>query len=87
MFKRFSVAFIAPLKLYGSGSYALSAVKDIVTTESFDKLNQDIRKCQNKVPYEYCTTDFFSKKIEHECNCTLYALRNYSRLDQVSLDI
>ena len=76
-------AWIAPLKLYGSGSYALSAVKDIVTTDSFDKLGQDKRNCQYRQTYEDCTTTFFSKSIQQECNCTLYSLRNYSRLDEV----
>ena len=76
-------AWIAPLKLYGSGSYALSAVKEIVTTESFEKLSQDKRNCQYRQTYEDCTTAFFSKSIQHECNCTLYSLRNYSRLDEV----
>ena len=75
--------WIAPLKLYGSGSYAFSAVKDIVTTESFKKLSQDSRNCQYGQTYEDCTTNFFSKSIQHECNCTLYSLRNYSRLDEV----
>ena len=79
----FTCVIIAPLKLYGSGLYALSAVKDIVVTKSFLGLNRDIRKCQHREIYEDCTSNYFYKMLQDTCNCTLYALRNFSRLDQV----
>ena len=73
----------APLRLYGSGSYSLSAVKEIVVTKSFLQMGNDIRKCQNKETYEDCTSKLYSSILRNECKCTSYATRNVSKPGQV----
>ena len=75
--------FLAPLKLYGSGSFALSAVKQILPTEDFLGLNDDIKKCQDQETYEECTTRAFTRDITEKCLCTPFALRNFSDTTQV----
>ena len=78
---------VAPLKLYGEGKYALSAVKQIKVTEEFMKLDDEIKNCNNRQSYEECATKAYLEHLKQECKCVPYELRNYSRLDEVNVNI
>ena len=58
-------------------------MKEIVVTKSFLGLSRNIKKCQHNEIYEDCTSKLFYKMLKDTCNCTLYALRNFSGLYQV----
>jgi hypothetical protein len=68
-----------PLKLFGEGSYALSAVKEISGTDNFLKMDEGVKKCQNRESLQECQATQYMRKGLEECKCTPYELRNYSK--------
>ena len=72
---------LEPLKLFGEGEYALTSVKQIKVTNDYLKLKN--KKCQGKESYEECTTRSFLRRVEQECNCLPYRLRNFADKNQV----
>ena len=69
--------FSAPIILYGTGSYAISDVKEVKVTEDFLGLQTNIRKCQNKERFEACTTNQFFNEALRLCKCVPYRLINF----------
>ena len=61
--------FKAPLKLYGGGNFALTAVKEIDVTEEYLEMSKDITKCQNKISLEECENKQYFEKIIEKCEC------------------
>ena len=55
--------------LVGEGEYNLNVVKEIEVTESYMGLDQDVRGCQNKEPYDDCTTKIYMDTIIEKCGC------------------
>ena len=74
----------APLKLNGEGTYALSAVKEIKVTDDFLSLDMATRKCQEKESFEDCITMQYLRRVEQECNCIPYRLKNFTMKNQVA---
>ena len=66
---RFSSFSTEPLKLYGEGEYNLDGIKNIVVTESYLGLNEDIRRCQNEEAFEVCTTKLYKSALIGKCHC------------------
>ena len=66
--------------MFGGGSYALSAVKEIDGTNSYLKLATKRELCQNKEAVEDCLTNDYIKNSFEKCQCTPYSLRNYSKM-------
>ena len=75
----FYIYNLEPVILFGEGKYSLSTVKEIVGTESFKKLDDDIKKCQNREDFEKCKSREYIKNGLENCKCTPYQLRNYSK--------
>ena len=69
--------------MFGEGSYALSAVKQITVTEDFMELDQNQKKCQTKETFEDCKTKLYLGKLEKECNCIPYRLKNFTDFGKV----
>ena len=65
--------------MYGEGNYALTDVKEIETTEAFLNLDEEIKDCQNLETYELCRANEYRIGLK-SCNCTPYALRNYTTM-------
>ena len=68
-----------PLILFGEGSYALSAVKEISGTDNFLKMDEGVKKCQNRESFQECQATEYLRKGLEECKCTPYEMRNYSK--------
>ena len=60
---------VEPLKLYGEGQYNLDGIKQIVVTESYLGLDEDVRRCQNVEVFETCTTESYRETFINKCNC------------------
>ena len=60
---RISLIFKAPLKLYGGGNFALTAVKEIDVTEDYLKMSKDVTKCQDRITLEECETKQFFEHV------------------------
>ena len=72
------VYFKAPISVYGEGSYAISAVKEIKVTDEFLGLDEDVRKCQNKEALENCTARQYRNTVLEQCQCIPFALKKLS---------
>ena len=57
------------------GSFNLNILKEIKVTESFNKLDEDIKKCQNVETYNECTTRNYIYQLKRKCGCLPLALR------------
>ena len=71
--------------LSGEGNYALSVIKEVEVTDDFLGLQLPTRKCQNDEKYEDCTTRKYLTKLENECHCVPYRLKNFTIQNQVYL--
>ena len=72
--------FLAPLRLYGGGTYTLSDVKEIDGTKEFIKLAEKAGQCQNKETKENCQTRKYLTQGMETCSCTPYKLRNFTKM-------
>ena len=63
------------LELSGEGEYNLKDLKTVEVTESYMGMPEDIRKCQNKEPYENCTTRLFITTLMETCGCLPFNIR------------
>ena len=68
----------APISVYGEGSYAISAVKEMKVTDEFLGLDVNTRKCQNKELFETCTTRQYLENIREKCNCVPFPLQDFT---------
>ena len=73
--------------MYGEGSYAISAVKEMKVTDEFLGLDVNTRKCQNEEPFESCTTRQYLENIREQCNCVPFPLQNFTDLNLVTQQI
>ena len=82
--KQFTLFYIkplitVPLILFGEGNYALTDIKQIEITDAFLSLDEEIKKCQNVETVHECETRKFINLGLERCNCTPYALRNFTK--------
>ena len=63
------------MKLYGSGKYALSAVKEIRVTEQLEDV---LTHCRTKESRSECQTRVALQHITDSCHCLPFTLKNYS---------
>ena len=64
----------------GEGEYNQDALKEIIVTDSYLGLDQDIRGCQNDEPFDNCTTRQYINKIQEECGCLPFNIRLSSKV-------
>ena len=55
--------------LEGEGEYNLNVLKEIVVTDSYMRLDEDIRGCQNEEAFYDCTTRLINETILKQCGC------------------
>ena len=56
------------MTIFGEGEYNLNSLNEVKVTDSFLGLDLKTRKCQNKEPFENCTTRQYSE-IFKKCGC------------------
>ena len=61
--------FLEPVQLRGYGKYNLNILKEIKVTESFLGMEMDVKKCQNEIPLEECTTKLYINSLLKQCGC------------------
>ena len=69
--------------MYGAGTYAISAVKDIKVTDDYLGLDGNIRKCQSEETFEQCISREYLHAVQLDCNCVPYGLRFSSPKNKV----
>ena len=67
--------FLDEVSLSGEGSYNLNILKEIKVTESFNGLDEEIKKCQNVETYNECTTRNYIYQFKRKCGCLPLAIR------------
>ena len=68
---------VAPLTVYGRGSYALSSVKEVTGTEEYLKKAERGGQCQNKETILECRERQFQQGVT-QCGCVPFNLRNFA---------
>ena len=58
-------------------------MKQIKVTEEFLQLDKRIINCQNEEALHDCMTRLHVDEVQNQCNCTPYAMRNFTIIDQV----
>ena len=70
------------MKLIGEGDYNLDAMKEIMVTDSYLELDQDVTKCQNKESFFNCTTRQYVKTVLAECGCLPFNMRLSNKVSE-----
>ena len=52
-------------------------------TKEFLGLDEEIRKCQMTIPRGECVTKLYLEKVQRQCNCVPYTVRNFTVANQV----
>ena len=79
------VFLIDPVTLSGEGEYNLNSLKEILATESFLGLDENIKGCQNTEPYDNCTTREMMSKMKDACGCLPFAAFSLIHDDLVNI--
>ena len=77
--------YVEPVSVLGGATLAISDVKVMKVSEDYLGLNENVRKCQKREPFENCTTRQYLSKVESQCNCVPYALRDFSTSTMVGI--
>ena len=67
--------FPEPVKLIGGGKYNLNDIKEIIVTDSYLGLPQDVKKCQNVEEVLDCTTRHHQNMLLKKCGCIPFRIR------------
>ena len=70
--------FSAPLRIFGHGTFQLTAVKEIDGTPAFLQQAESDGVCQGSESQESCLARSYSTRGIEQCHCVPYQLRNYS---------
>ena len=73
------MSFVEPSIMYGEGEMAIGTVKEMIVTDDYLGLHENVRGCQNIEPFENCTTRQYLESVQRECNCIPYGLRDFSK--------
>ena len=69
---------VEPVRVFGGATLSISEVKVMEVTEDYLGLDESVRKCQNREPFENCTTRQYLDSVKSLCNCVPFALRYFS---------
>ena len=75
---------IKPYSSYGGGKYSISSVKQIITTNKFEALAQNVTKCQNKETIRECSNRKLIKEAHGKCGCLPANIRPFYMNREVS---
>ena len=70
-----NIFFIEPLLLELENEYNLNVIKEIATTDSFNSMSKDVRKCEIDETQDECATRKFIDDLRHSCKCLPLNLR------------
>ena len=64
-----NVFTVDPVQLTGEGEYNLNSIKEEEVTQSFLRMDQSVRGCQNQEHYDECTTRQYIENMREKCGC------------------
>ena len=70
------VNVLDPVTLSGEGQYNLDSLKMFEVTQSFLGLDENVKKCQNKMPFDNCTTSHYLDTIRKKCKCLPFTVNS-----------
>ena len=71
-----------PVTLQGEGEYNLDILKEIVPSDSFLRLQEDVKECQSLEPYDNCTLRTFIELMKEKCRCITLAMNLYDEVSE-----
>ena len=69
--------------LFGEGQYNINDIKEIKVSQSYLRLDRDVRNCQNNEQFDNCTTTHYLDTILGECGCLPSYMRLTDNVQQV----
>ena len=58
----------------GGGNYELSSVKEVRSTEAFDKFDEIIKQCQSRFSFNECKQEQLLLYLKEICSCAPFTL-------------
>ena len=71
----FFLHILEETKLDGEGEYNLNALKQIDVTDSYLGLDKHIRRCQNEISFDNCTSEAYIDTFVNQCGCLPFYLK------------
>ena len=63
------------MEFIGEGEYNLNDLKEIIVTDSYLGLDENVRGCQNGETLNNCTTRFYMDTLLRDCGCLPFNIR------------
>ena len=63
------------MEFVGEGEYNLNDLKEIIVTDSYLGLDENVRGCQNVEPLNNCTTRLYMDTLLRDCGCLPFNIR------------
>ena len=63
------------MEFIGEGEYNLNDLKEIIVTDSYLGLDENVRGCQNGEPLNNCTTRLYMDTLLRDCGCLPFNIR------------
>ena len=65
---------IEPVELQGEGRYNVNDMKEIIVTDSYLELDQNVRACQNEESLHSCSTRLHTGAFLAQCGCVPFRM-------------
>ena len=65
---------VAPVSLYGEGDYAMTVVQEVLPTQSFLALPEEVRRCEKTESLGDCLTRDYLARLQAGCSCLPHPL-------------
>ena len=63
------------MEFVGEGEYNLNDLKEIIVTDSYLGMDENVRGCQNVEPLNNCTTRLYMDTLLRDCGCLPFNIR------------
>ena len=70
---------VAPVSLYGEGDYAMTVVQEVLPTQSFLALPEEVRRCEKTESLGDCLTRDYLARLQAGCSCLPHPLAGPGR--------
>ena len=68
---------LEPVTLVGEGRFNLNAIKHIKVTDSYLKMDKEVKQCQIDEDIEICTTRQHREAFLKHCGCVPFSIGNF----------
>ena len=70
------------MEFVGEGEYNLNDLKEIIVTDSYLGMDENVRGCQNVEPLKNCTTRLYMNTLLRDCGCLPFNIRLVNKVSK-----